>query len=252
MGAGYSTLFARIVMMIVMMVYVHRSPKLKIYMAQPWIHSLDHQLLRTMMRLGLPNGLIYLFEVGAFSGAAIIMGWFGAVPLAAHQITISIASMTFLVAVGIGIAASIRVGYETGRGDKKAARYAGFTAIALSVGYMSCCALGFLVLRKWLPTNYVTDPDVIALAATLFIVVAVFQIFDGIQAVAMGALRGLQDTAWPSTIAFISYWLVGLPCGYLLAFKMGVGPLGIWLGLLIGLTTAAILFTWRFNRISGR
>jgi len=249
-GAGYSTLFARCVMAVVMMVYVHRSAKLKKYLSLPWMHNLDHHMLRTMMRLGLPNGLIYLFEVGAFSGAAIIMGWFGPLPLAAHQITISVASMTFLFAVGIGIASSIRVGYELGRGDRAAARHAGFTSIYLSLIYMAFMAVAFLILRHWIPTMYVKDAEVIELAATFFIVVAVFQLFDGVQAVAMGALRGYSDTAWPSSMALISYWVIGLPLGYFLAFKTSIGPVGIWIGLAFGLACAATLFTWRFNKIS--
>ncbi|MBV2167707.1 MAG: MATE family efflux transporter, partial [Bdellovibrio sp.] len=212
----------------------------------------DHHLLKNMLRLGLPNGLTFVFEVGAFASAAIMMGWFGAAPLAAHQITISLASTSFMITLGIGIASSIRVAYELGRGDYSLARFAGFTAIKLGAYYMGLCALGFFFLRHWFPTLYVTDQDVIAWAAQLLIVVAIFEVFDGIQAIAIGALRGMSDTQWPSVIAFFSYWIMGLPIGYLLAFHGGAGPVGIWIGLLLGLICASILLTLRFHILTRR
>ncbi len=251
-GAAYATLIARILMAILMIAYVHLHPHFKHYFTERWIHPLDRQLLKSIIRLGIPNGLTYFFEVGAFSSAALMMGWFGAGPLAAHQITISLASMTFLVTVGIGMAASIRVGFELGRGDYSLARFSGFTAIQIAAVYMIVCGLGFFILRHWLPTFYVQDPAVIEMASLFFIVVAFFQIFDGIQAVAIGALRGLSDTQWPSLIAFFSYWVMGLPGGYILAFHWGVGPVGIWIGLLVGLIVASILLTWRFHILSRR
>ncbi|WP_253696847.1 MATE family efflux transporter [Bdellovibrio sp. HCB117] len=251
-GAAWATLIARIVMAVIMMLYVHVHPHFKHYMQERWTHRFDHHLLKNLIRLGIPNGLTYIFEVGAFSTAAVMMGWFGAGPLAAHQITISLASTSFLITLGIGIAASIRVGYELGRGDYSLARFAGFTAIKLGGAYMSLCALGFFFLREWFPTFYVKDADVIAWAAQFFIVVAIFEVFDGVQAVAIGALRGMSDTQWPSIIAFFAYWVMGLPLGYLLAFHLGVGPVGIWIGLLIGLIFAAILLTWRFHVLSRR
>ncbi|MNJ94732.1 Multidrug resistance protein MdtK [compost metagenome] len=251
-GAAYATLVTRIFMALIMMVYVHQAPSLKKYLTERWSHRFDRHLLKSMMRLGIPNGLTYLFEVAAFSSAAVMMGWFGATPLAAHQIAISMASTSFMITVGIGIASSIRVGYELGRGDYQAARYAGFTSIKLGGAYMSLCALGFFAFREWIPTLYVADVDVIALTAQLFIVVALFEIFDGIQAVSIGALRGLSDTQWPSIIAFVAYWILGLPGGYVLAFHLGAGPVGIWVGLLIGLIVASTLMTWRFHILSRR
>lgn len=251
-GAGYSTLISRILMAIAMVGYIHLNPKFKKYLQSRWTHRMDHTLLRNMFRLGIPNGMTYLFEVGAFSSAAIMMGWFGSMPLAAHQITISMASVTFLISVGIGIASSIRVGYEIGRGDAAWARYAGFTSMKIGAVYSVICAISILLLRHWLPTLYVKDTDVIELAALLFIVVGIFQIFDGLQAVAIGALRGLSDTAWPSVFAFVSYWIIGLPSGYLLAFHLGMGPIGIWFGLLFGLVCVSIMLTWRFEILSAR
>lgn len=251
-GAGYSTLISRVLMALIMVAYIHFHPGFKKYFHQTWIHRFDHHLFKNMLRLGLPNGLTYLFEVGAFSFAAIMMGWFGSMPLAAHQITISMASMTFMISVGIGIASSIRVAYEWGRGDVEMVRYSGFTAMKVGGVYSVICALLILLLRHWIPSLYVKDVDVIELAAMLFIVVGIFQIADGIQAIAIGSLRGLSDTAWPSAIAFISYWILGLPGGYYLAFHLGMGPTGIWVGLLIGLTCASLLLPWRFHYLTKR
>lgn len=251
-GSAVATLLARILMALSMMAYVHFAPSLKHYFVERWTHRFDHFLLKSIIRLGIPNGMTYLFEVAAFSSAAVMMGWFGATPLAAHQITISMASASFMVTVGIGIASSIRVGFELGRGDYSLARYAGLTSIRLAAIYMSACAIGYMILRHWIPTMYVEDVDVIELASKLFIVVALFQVFDGIQAVAIGALRGLSDTQWPSIIAFFAYWVLGLPAGYLLAFHLGVGPVGIWVGLLLGLVVASSLLTYRFHRLSQR
>jgi MATE family multidrug resistance protein len=251
-GSAYATLIARVLMMAAMMIYVHGSPKLHAYITSPFAHRFDRYLLKSLVRLGLPNGMTYLFEVAAFSSAAIMMGWFGATPLAAHQVSISLASVSFMVTVGIGIAASIRVGYEVGRKDMPAARFAGITAMTVGTFYMSICALGFYLFRNILPTFYVSDVDVIQLASQLFLVVAIFQVFDGLQAVAIGTLRGLADTQWPSVLAFVSYWIFGLPIGYLLAFHLGVGPVGIWIGLLVGLMIASSLMAMRFLLLSKR
>lgn len=249
-GAAYATLFARSLMAVLIIAYVHLNPHYKHYLTERWTHRFDHYLLKNMIRLGVPTGLTFFFEVGAFASAAIMMGWFGELPLAAHQITLSLASTSFLITLGIGIAASIRVGYELGRGDHSLARFAGFTAIKLGAFYMGLCALGFYFLRNWFPTLYVTDQAVIEWAAKFFVVVALFEIFDGIQAVAIGALRGMSDTKWPGIIAFIAYWVLGLPGGYLLAFHLGIGPVGIWIGLLIGLAVASVALTWRFHILS--
>lgn len=251
-GAAWATLIARTLMAGMMIALVHFHPMFKRYLAERWSHRFDRHLTKSLLRLGLPTGVTYIFEVGAFSAAAVMMGWFGSSPLAAHQITISLASMTFLVTIGVGIAASIRVGYEIGRDDRPQARFAGFTAIKMGGAYMAVCGVLFMTLRWHLPRIYVSDPDVIALAASLFIIVALFQIFDGIQAVSIGALRGLSDTQVPGLIAFFAYWIVGLPMGYFLAFHAGVGPLGVWIGLLIALIIASSLLTLRFHILSKR
>lgn len=250
MGAAYATLIARWVMAILMALYVHLSPPFRAYLKEGFKMPYAGLILKDISRLGVPNGFTLLFEVSAFASCSILMGWFGAIPLAAHQIALSLASTSFLVTMGIGIAASIRVGYELGARDMAAARFAGFTAIRIGTVYMFFCGLGFYFLRHWLPTLYISDVDVIVLTASFFIVVALFEVFDGVQAVAIGALRGLADTKIPSLIAFVAYWILGIPIGYFLAFHGGVGPVGIWVGLLIGLVVASGLLTFRFHLLT--
>lgn len=249
-GAAVATLVARTVIALMLMSYVHLRKKYKTYLQNSWKKSPDSAVMRDIFRLGLPNGFTYVFEVGAFASAAVMMGWFGADPLAAHQITISLASTTFLVAMGIGIAASIRVGSELGKNNPSSARYAGLTAIAIGAIYMSVAGVTIYFLRDYLPALYVKDINVIELAASFFFVVALFQVFDGVQAISIGALRGMGDTKAPSFIAFFAYWIMGLPGGYALAFHLGLGPVGIWVGLLVGLIFASILLTIRFNYLS--
>lgn len=251
-GSAWATLFARSLMALMMLSFIHLHPQFEKYLAAKWNWNFEKKMIHHILSLGIPTGLFYLFEVSAFSGAAVMIGWFGAIPLAAHQITISLASTSFLFTLGIGIAASIRVAFEIGKGDLTSARHAGFTAIQVGALYMSLCAIGFYTLRFWFPTFYVQDPEVIAWAARFFVVVAIFEIFDGIQAVSIGALRGLSDTKGPGFISFFAFWIMGIPIGYLLAFKADVGPVGIWWGLLIGLVFASILLSWRFHKLSMR
>lgn len=251
-GAGWATLITRILMALTMMSIVHLRPLYQSYFAKKWIHRTDRQLLKNLLRLGLPNALTFVFEVATFSGAAFMMGWFGAMPLAAHQVTITVASMSFMIVMGLGVGGTIRVGYERGRKNSDGVRRAGITAIVLGALFMLSSAALITLFRHVLPTFFIADADVIALAAQLFIVVALFQLSDGIQVVAVGALRGLADTRWPSIISFIAYWLIGLPVGYYLAFHAGVGPMGIWWGLFAGLSVSAVLMTWRFLKISTR
>ncbi len=251
-GSGYATLTTRMLMALVLIFSIHKSPRFQKYLPGKWDWDFHLGTLLHTLRLGIPNGFTVFFEVGAFASAAIMMGWFGTLPLAAHQIAISLASTTFLVALGIGIASSIRVGYEMGLGNPQGARHAGFVSIYLGALFMTVAALVFYFLRAFLPTLYVNDLEVIQMAAGFLTVVAFFEVFDGIQCVAIGALRGLSDTRWPSLLAFVAYWVLGLPLGYLMAFRWGVGPIGIWVGLLIGLVFISIFLTIRFHLLSRR
>lgn len=249
-GSGLSTLICRTLMAFALVFYIHRQKKFRRYLSDAWSLNWQWDYLIRTFRLGLPTGLTFLFEVGAFASAAIVMGVFGTQALAAHQIAISLASITFLVTSGLGVAASIRVGFEMGQGRKREARQAGFTSISIGAVYMALCGLLFFFLRFRLPALYVDDQQVIDLAAKLLMVAAFFEVFDGVQSVVIGALRGLTDTFWPSILAFVSYWILGLPLGALIAFTWGQGPIGVWIGLLIGLIFISIFLTFRFHILS--
>jgi MATE family multidrug resistance protein len=249
-GSAYSTLISRSLMALALLIYIHKNKNFRAYLPQKWDLNFHLGTLLHTLRLGIPNGFTVFFEVGAFASAAIMIGWFGTVPLAAHQIAISLASTTFLVALGIGIASGIRVGFELGQGNPAAARHAGFVSIQMGFIFMAVCAVLFYAFRFFLPGLYIDDPEVIRLAASFLTVVALFEVFDGVQSVAIGSLRGLSDTRWPSVLAFIAYWVLGLPLGYWMAFHAGWGPVGIWVGLLAGLVFISIFLTLRFHLLS--
>lgn len=251
-GSGLATLVCRSLMALLMVAYVHQHPEFKKYFALRWRRHLSHMKLKMLARLGIPNGLTYIFEVGAFTFSSVMMGWLGSAPLAAHQISLNLASISFLVTVGIGAAGTIRVGFESGTQKFSEARYAGRVALILGAGYMLFSAVFVFFTRDLLAAIYTQDLDVIAYASSFLAVAAAFQFFDGIQAVAVGILRGLQDTKWPSILAFIAYWIIGLPIGYYLAFKLELKGPGIWWGLFIGLLFTAIFLTLRFERLAGK
>lgn len=249
-GSGLATLMCRCLMAALMIAYVHHHPEFKKYFAQKWRRHFQNGTLKKLFSLGLPNGLTYIFEAGAFTLSSVMMGWLGAAPLAAHQISLNLASISFLVTVGIGAAGTIRVGYESGLHRHFEARYAGRVAMILGAGYMLISAVFVFGTRELLARVYTEDLQVITLAASFLAVAAAFQFFDGIQAVAIGILRGLQDTQWPSFLAFIAYWVIGLPIGYYLGFEMNMQGTGIWCGLFIGLLFTAIFLALRFERLS--
>jgi multidrug resistance protein, MATE family len=191
-----------------------------------------------------------IFEGAAFWYAAIMAGWLGAAATAAHSISLSMAAATYLFVSGLGTAASIRVGNQLGYRSREGIRRAGFTALFMSACFMAVAAGLFIALRHVLPLYFSRDPGVLALAATLMIITAFFQLSDGLQVSGMGALRGLADVRRPTLIAFFAYWVVGLPLGYLLGNILKFGVAGIWIGLSIGLTVAAGLIIYRFHRLT--
>lgn len=205
-----------------------------------------------MLKLGLPTGLQFVFEVGAFSAAAIMAGWLGAIQLAAHQIAISLTSVSYMMASGISAAATVRVGNQLGLNDIPTLRIAGFTSFIMAVAFMLVACLGFALGKDFLPGLYADELEVLQIASVLLVIAAIFQIFDGVQVVALGALRGLEDVKMPTIVAIISYWLIGLPLGYVLGFKLDLGIEGIWYGLLTGLAITAITLFLRFNILTNR
>ena len=246
-GAAWATLASRTFMAIVIMFYVMRNDKFKQYDVTFHFRGLNIPVIKKILGLGLPSGFQYFFEVGAFSFAVIMIGWIGTNELAAHQIAINLASISFMGVLGISQAASIRVGNAMGEQSVSKIRKAGFTAIVLGAAIMSLAGLTFVLLNKFLPSLYIDDEAVISIASRLIIIAAIFQLSDGIQAVGIGVLRGLTDVKGPTIITFIAYWIISLPIAYLLAFNFNLGVDGVWIGLLIGLTVSAFLLTLRFN-----
>jgi len=195
----------------------------------------------------VPSGLQYIFEVSAFAAAAVMMGWLNAETLAAHQIAISLASVSYMAATGFGAAANVRVSNQLGAKNVTDMHLAARTNFIMTVVFMAFCGLVFYLGRFYLPTFYSDEATVIALAADLLIVAVFFQLFDGLQVTALGALRGLSETRIPTLITLFTYWGVGLPASYLLGIKGNFGGMGIWYGLAIGLTVASVLLYWRFE-----
>ena len=252
MGAAWATLAARIVMAALLAQFVLRAEALRDRRpAHPtaWLRPGAAEL-RGQLGLGLPIGVQMMFEMGAFGFSALMMGWLGITPLAAHQVAINVASVTYMAASGLSTAATIRVGRLRGAGDGAGARQAGFAAYWLAFGFMGTMGLLLVGLRFVIPHFYNDDPLVVAQAATLLLIAAGFQVSDGLQVVGLGALRGLHDVRVPSLVALLAYWALALPLGYWLAFRLGLGGPGVWLGLLLGLSLVAGVLLLRFRALS--
>jgi len=249
-GAGYGTLLSRIVMAIGIAVYIYQSPSFKEFRGGFSVGNYSRSLIKKMLNIGLPAGVQFIFEVAAFDFSAVMMGWLGAKTLAAHQIAINLATISYMTTTGLAAAATIRVSNELGKRDFRTMRTVGFTLVGLALVVMALWGLIFIVGRNFLPQLYIEDMEVIAIAAPLIVIAGFFQLADGTQVVCLGALRGMQDVKIPSLFIFIAYWVVGLPLGYFLGFKMGYGAIGIWTGLLIGLTLTAIAMFFRFHLLS--
>ena len=256
LGAGLASASSNFFSFVVLLAFCLLAPKLRDYRILHRLLRPHWQTLTELLRLGVPMGITMVFEVALFNGATLAMGAFGTASIAAHQIAITIPSLTFMVPLGIGLAATVRVGMAAGSGNAIAARRAGLTAMAMAMGFMCATALLLLLYPReiaglWLPDT----PDnagVLALAVTFLHVAAAFQLMDGVQVTAAMSLRGLKDARWPMWLAGTSYWLAGAPMAALLAFGLGMKGLGIWLGLAIGLLVAAILLSTRFFILSRR
>ncbi|MBK8946722.1 MAG: MATE family efflux transporter [Ignavibacteriae bacterium] len=247
-GAGIATLSTRIFMALTMMIFVLNSTKYKVYDTKLNFKNIDFKLIKKIFDIGFPSGITYSFEVGAFAFAAIIIGWLGSIALAAHQIALNLASISYMVVLGISSAATIRVGNYLGRKDLLNVKRAGFSAIFLGMCFMGLAGITFVLFNNILPTLYIKNSEVVKVASSLIIIAAFFQLSDGIQAVGMGALKGLADVKIPMVITLIAYWIIALPAGYFFAFILKYDIIGIWIGLSIGLTVAALLFVFRFMK----
>jgi multidrug resistance protein, MATE family len=245
-GAGYATLIARTLMFISMLAYVLLHKQYKPYLIKT-TDAVKNQF-RAILKVGLPSGFQYFFEVGAFATAAIIIGWIGKNEQAAHTLAINLASLTYMVATGFSAATGIAVGDAYGRKNKLDMLFAGKAGIILGGLFMGFCAIIFTVFNQFIVELTVNDVEVQVLTAGLLYIAAMFQLSDGVQAVSLGALRGLADTKVPTIIAIVAYWVIGIPLGYYFTFTLNLGLYGIWYGLSIGLTFSAVFLCVRFVR----
>ena len=204
--------------------------------------------IKRLLRLGLPVGVQFSLEMGIFALTAILIGWFGEAELAGHQVALQFASMSFMVPLGLSMATAVRVGWAVGRADMAAARRVARVALVTGGVVMSAFMIVFLVLPLPLARLLSDVPEVVAWAALLIPVAAVFQVGDGLQVVAIGCLRGLGDTRTPMVVNVVGFWLVGLPIGCGLAFGLGQGPPGLWWGLCAGLSAVACALLWMVRR----
>ena len=247
-GAAIATSLSRTLMCIILLAYILNDKKVKALREEYKLKSgIGKSYIKPILEIGIPSGLQMFFEVAAFSAAQIMSGWINETNLAAYQITISLASITFMMVSGLANAGTIMTGFAFGRRDKEGIRVAGNTVFLLTLISQLIFASIFFTLNKQLPKMYTADTEVISLAATLLLLAALFQLSDGFQVVGAGLLRGLQDTRVPSVIAFVSYWLVMVPLCYFLAFNLGTGTIGIYLGLTVGLSIAAVCMYLRFR-----
>src|SRR5258706_3331716 len=249
-GAGWATLISRIIMAVAIALYVYRSPSFKKFRLGFSIGHYSRSLISKMLHIGLPAGVQFIFEVAAFDMSAVMMGWLGTKTLAAHQIAINLATISYMTTSGLAAAAAIRVSNEIGKKDFATLRTVAFVLLSIAMSIMLLWGLLFVLGRDFLPTLYVSDPEVIAIAAPLLIIAGFFQLSDRVQVVCLGALRGLHDVKIPSLFIFVAYWIIGLPLGYFLAFEIGWGGVGVWTGLLIGLTLTAGAMVLRFHLLS--
>lgn len=248
-GAGWASTICRWLMAVLVLVAGGRAlvPYLRHWSRQ----DLAAGPLWQMLRLGFPIGLQLWIEVAAFSAAMLLVGLLGALPLAGHQIALTLAALTYMVPLGVSAAAAVLVGHAIGRGDADAARREASAALACGVGFMAMTALVLVGAPALLARLFTDDPAIVAAAAALIPIAGVFQVFDGTQGVASGILRGAGDTRVPMWCNLAGYAMVGLPLGAWLGFRLGWGAPGIWWGLVAGLAAVAALLGWRVHAIVG-
>lgn len=252
-GAAIASVIVQLLTLLAMLAYAALLPALRHYQLLVRFWRPDWQALRQVNALGLPIGLAMLAETGLFAASAVMMGWLGKLPLAAHSIALEITAVFFMVHLGLANAATVLVGRAKGRGDTEGLKAAARAAMTLSLMFAFGTILVYWVFAETLVGLFLKpdDPEralIVPLGVTLLMVAALFQLADAGQAMAMGFLRGIHDSRQPMVIAAVSYWLVGLPTGYGLGFIGGFGGIGIWLGLVFGLTAAAAALHIRFWR----
>ncbi len=249
-GAGWASAGVFWLNAVVFLAYLALSPRMRSARLFRHLEAPRPAELWRMLRLGLPVAASTLMEVVLFMAVALLMGRIGGVAVAAHQVAINYAALMFMVPLGVSMGISVRVGQAAGRGDRAGERVAGWTGMVMAVGFMLLSAAVMLWVPERIVAIYTDDPLVAETARGLLLMAALFQLSDGLQVSAVGALRGLRDTAVPMVITFVAYWLVGLPLAWWLGLEAGFGPQGLWMGLVAGLSVAALLLVARFRRLT--
>ena len=258
-GAGIGTLISRVLMVLFILIIFFKKEKIRIYFSNLNFKMTEKAVFKKIFEIGIPSALQMLFEVGIFTAAIWLSGTLGKIYQAANQIAFNLSAITFMVGVGLGVAAMIRVGNQKGLSDFLSLRRIAISVFLLTILIEIVFAIIFLVYNDWLPTIYLDtnnpeklaeNTEVILIASKLLIIVALFQIFDGLQVAILGALRGMQDVKIPTLIAFISYWVIGFPLCYYLGLHTPLKSTGIWIGLLVGLASASLLLYLRFSYLT--
>ena len=251
-GAALGTLFSRFAMLIFIVLILRSKDKFTPFLKRLKLIEIHKKVFYEIINLGFPTAMQMLFEVGIFTAAIWLAGTLGTIDQAANQIALNLSSMTFMIAVGLGVTATIRVGNQKGLQNFSNLRRISFSIFLQVFIIEFFFAIGFIVLKDVLPLVYIDNLSVVNTAASLLLIAGLFQLSDGFQVVVLGALRGMQDVKIPTFLTFIAYWVVGFPISYILGKTLNYGSQGIWIGLLAGLTTSAILLFLRFNYLSNK
>lgn len=251
-GAAIATSLSRWFMLGLLFAIIHRQGHIRDLRPREPFRLLEWRPLWTIVCIGFPVGMQIGLEVWAFSIAGLAVGQFGGVALAGHQVALQLGALAFMLPFGLSAAASVRVGQAVGRGNFSEMRTAAWVALAAGVGVAGITTIIFTLVPDWLVSTYSNDREVLALAASLLLLAAAFQLFDGLQVVGFGVLRGAGDTRMAMVINFVGYYLVALPIGWTLAFSAGLGPHGVWIGLVAGLIFISGLVLWRMRAYLNR
>tara|TARA_Y100000746_G_C15470169_1_gene436568 strand:- start:628 stop:1953 length:1326 start_codon:yes stop_codon:yes gene_type:complete len=260
-GAAIGTLISRIIMFVFLFYMLMDKKIIYNYMSDLKSFIYDKFMIEEILSLGFPTSLQMFFEVGLFTSAIWLSGLLGEIPQSANQIVLNISSMTFMVASGLSVSAAIRAGNQKGLKNYQELKRISLSILLLGVYFASFFALGIYILRDYLPyiyidinnqENLIENIELVKIASKLFIIVAIFQLFDSAQVIILGTLRGMQDVKIPTIIVFIAYWIVGFPISFILGDESSMAETGIWIGLLCGLLFSSVFLYWRFLYLTNK
>lgn len=254
-GAAYATTITRFLMFFGLLMWAMYAKHYQPYLVNFSYWNVRKQFCLKILRIGFPAGGQFFFEVGAFGGAGIIVGWLGENQLAAHQIALSLSSVTYMLSLGVSIAGGVLVGGAFGERNKHKIKVYGTVSFVVVAIFMTIMSLLFMIIPEFWVGLYLSEIKsnaVIPIAISLVILAGVYQLADGVQCVGLGVLRGTEDTQIPTVVTFVAYWLIALPCSYYFAFGLGWNVQGVWIGLSMALAFASVLHVWRFYTKVGK